>query len=98
MDHLNNRDFKFRHTIPDYGIKAHQAPMLFALMTKLTTVIQINSVLVIIMSMSIPLVIGLQLSSYIIVLLAVLIGFLIGISFTVVLVQKYIVKLLNEVK
>lgn len=81
-----------------HDAKIHHTTTLYSLISTLTTAVQINSVLVLLLSTAIPFAIKMQLSSYVLIILGVLFGFLIGVSFAIVMVQKYINKLISKSK
>ena len=78
---------------PNYNeAKIRQNNTLFLLISKLTTFIQINSTIALLLSMLIPVLLKLQTTGYAVIIVAALSGFLLGISFAIVLIQSYLCK------
>ena len=78
---------------PNYNeAKIRQNNTLFLFIIKLTTFIQINSTIALLLSMLIPVLLKLQTTGYAVIIVAALSGFLLGISFAIVLIQRYLCK------
>lgn len=71
---------------------------LFLLISKLTTVIQINSIIAILLSILIPIFLTLQIADYTVIIVAAFFGFSLGISFAIVLIQRYLCKQVIKAK
>lgn len=94
-DHLKN---DFQQIAAVHEAKIHHNTALHLLLSRLTTVIQINSIVAILLSILIPIALKMQISGYIVIIIGVLFGFSLGISFAIVLVQKYLCKLIINSK
>lgn len=95
MNSTNQSNLSIQQIMSDHEKKVQRTSMLFSLMSTLTTILQINTILSILMAMIIPFALNFLISDYVIILLSVVFGFLVGISFAVVLIQKYINKLIQ---
>ncbi|MCP0917725.1 hypothetical protein MUB04_14415 [Acinetobacter indicus] len=95
MKNTNQSNLSIQQLMSDHEKKVQRTSMLFSLMSTLTTILQINTILSILMAMIIPFALNFLISDYVIILLSVVFGFLVGISFAVVLIQKYINKLIQ---
>lgn len=95
MKNTNQSTLSIQQIMSDHEKKVQRTSMLFSLMSTLTTILQINTILSILMAMIIPFALKFLISDYVIILLSVVFGFLVGISFAVVLIQKYINKLIQ---
>ena len=94
-DHFKN---DFQQIVAVNEVKIHRNTALHLLLSRLTTVIQINSIVAILLSILIPIALKMQISGYIVIIVGVLFGFSVGISFAIVLVQKYLCKLIINLK
>lgn len=95
MSHSNQLDQDIQQIISADSKKVHTTTVLFSIQSTLTTVFQINIILSIIMSILIPFAMTLNVQGYILFILAGLMGFILGVNFAIILIQKYILKVIQ---
>ena len=95
MNHPNPLDQGNQQIIAANSKKVHTTNVLFSIQSTLTTAFQINIILSIIMSIVIPFAINLHIHGHVLIIMVCIFGFTLGISFAIVVIQKYILKLIQ---
>lgn len=95
MNHPNQLDQGNQQIIAANSKKVHTTNVLFSIQSTLTTAFQINIILSIIMSIVIPFAIHLHIHGHVLIIMVCIFGFTLGISFAIVVIQKYILKLIQ---